>query len=481
VGLLAARAGGRRLLSARVAHALPRIHNPGAPGAARDAGAPSSLAGAWAARARELGLAPDGSQLAAVERLARYDAEASVPGQCALRPWAYLYGPVGSGKTLLLDTFAQHARDARRGGGAADNPSRVLRAHFHDFMITVHQELHALQARRPVRVRKTLSGLEVHEYGEPDGSSAIDTLAHVAKSIADARDVVCLDELHVTDLADALILSRLCQALLQHGVRLVFTSNQSPSKLFESGSNRTRYVGVLAALLRARCVPVKVGTEAGVDYRALAGMAAAAAPPSLLKPAPRTLAHRASGRFLAGKPGRSELEAEWVSAHAVAGGEQRASVPIAFSRSWSVARVTQNSNAARLHFSELCAADRGAADYLALAKQFETLFVEDVPALSRRTAEEARRLITLVDVCYDAQLRLVLHTLPPREQLFAALRDGEGRDAPAEGELSWMISRCMSRLSEMTHSPAPAASAAPESEPIDERAAWMRDQPALKK
>jgi predicted ATPase len=299
----------------------------------------------------------------------------------------------------------------------------------------------------------------------------------VAKSIADARDLVCLDELHVTDLvrsapvtspchiathlthlchspllsqADGLILSRLCQALLQHGVRLVFTSNQPPSKLFESGSNRTRYVGVLAALLRANCVPIKVGTE-GVDYRALASASAAAAPPSLLKPAPRQPAHRASGQFLAGEVGRSALEAEWECAHSAAGGEQRASVPIAFARRWSLARTTglggdglsggigggdggglgggdgsRHSNAARVHFPELCAGGRGAADYLALAKQFETLFVEDVPALSQKSAEEARRLITLVDVCYDEHTRIVLHSLGPREQLFSALRDGRG-------------------------------------------------------
>ena len=114
----------------------------------------------------------------------------------------------------------------------------------------------------------------------------------------------------------------------------------------------------------------------------------------------------------------------------------------------------------RARFDEQCGAERGAADFLALARAFDALYLAAVPALGPKGADAARRLITLVDVCYDEHVRLVLHCRTPREALFAALRDGvAGRDgAPAaEGELRWMITRCMSRLAEMTPDPAPDA------------------------
>lgn len=411
-----------------------------------------SLVDAWAARVNQLQMVADESQRAAVERLEQYDREASMGDRCALRPWAYLYGPVGSGKTLLLDHFAAHAR-ASAGG-------RVMRAHFHDFMLSVHEQLHKLQSRRPKRVRKTLSGLDVYEYSDPEGASAVDTLSHVASVLAARADLICLDELCVTDLADALILSRLAKALLHEGVRLAFTSNQPPARLFESCENRARYVGELAALLRARCVPVRVGVD-GVDYRAL-GPSGGSGPTDAV-PSTRTLAHRASGRYFAGGV---EMAAPfdfcWAERAAADGGERRSSVPIAFSRRWPLECTTDG--AVRLRFDEACGRGRGAADFLALAKAYDTLFLERVPAFSGKQEDEARRFVTLVDVCYDWQMRLVVHASAPREHLFDGLRAeaasafGGGGDAAGvtagdgrtRGELAWMISRCTSRLVEMT-------------------------------
>jgi predicted ATPase len=107
----------------------------------------------------------------------------------------------------------------------------------------------------------------------------------------------------------------------------------------------------------------------------------------------------------------------------------------------------------RARFDELCGSGRGAPDFLALARHFDALFLEGVPRLGSKTADEARRLITLVDVCYDEHVRLVLHADAPRAELFAALsHGGEGVD-PAAGELRWMISRCLSRLAQMTAAP----------------------------
>lgn len=424
-----------------------------------DPGGTRSLVEAWADRVARTGMVADDSQRAAVERLEQYDREAGLGDRCALRPWAYLYGSVGSGKTLLLDHYAAHSRAAREGGGAVGEGGggprapagggRVLRAHFHDFMLSVHEQLHALQARRPKRVRKTLSGLDVYEFAEPDGASAADTLVYVAAKLAERADVICLDELCVTDLADALMLSRLARALLHEGVRLVFTSNQPPARLFDSGEDRARYVGELSALLRARCVPVRVGKE-GVDYRALGAARLAvegAAPP----PAPRTLAHRASGRlFAGGAESAAAFDRCWAERAGAEGGERKASLAVAFARRWALERTTGAS--VRLHFDEACARGRGAADYLSLARAYTAVHVGGVPALCARREDEARRLITLVDVCYDWQVRLVLHAEVPREELFAALRAqpaGGGGGGPPQGELEWMITRCQSRLVEM--------------------------------
>jgi cell division protein ZapE len=395
-------------------------------------------------------MAADESQAAAVARLAEYDRETSADDRCSIQPWAYIYGPVGSGKTLLLDHYAAHAQ-AQSISASAGAPG-VLRAHFHDFLLSVHARLAELEKSRPRRVRKTLSGLDVYEFGEAEGTSAVDTLAYVASSLRAAHHTICLDELCVTDLVDALILGRLARALLAEGVRLVFTSNQPPGRLFESGANRTRYVGELAALLRTRSVPIRVGIE-GRDYRSARAASAGVARPGDEPPDARTVAYRASGRFLLAEGGDAAFETEW-SARTAAHGEARLSVPIAFQRRLIVRRAA--GGAMRARFDELCGAERGAADYLALARAFDALYLEAVPALGPKAADEARRLITLVDVCYDEHVRLVIHSRAPREAIFAALRDGvagpEGA-AAAEGELRWMITRCMSRLAEMTPDP----------------------------
>jgi cell division protein ZapE len=240
----------------------------------------------------------------------------------------------------------------------------------------------------------------------------VDTLLpDLAEEIAARCRVICFDEFHVHDVADAMILKRLFTALLNRGVVVVATSNYRPDDLYAGGLQRELFVPFIA-LLKERLEVIHLnGPE---DYRA------------------RLL--QAEGTYFF--PLRSaRRRADEVFAHLTDHAEPCAEVLVVKGRELRVPVVAKG--AARLSFAELCERPHGAEDYLTLARTYHTLFLEDVPGLGDDRRDETKRLITLIDALYETGTKLVVTAAAPPEQLDR----GHG--------LTFDFQRTVSRLKEM--------------------------------
>ncbi|MEO1090311.1 MAG: cell division protein ZapE [Pseudomonadota bacterium] len=292
----------------------------------------------------------------------------------------YLHGGVGRGKSMLMDLFHQTV-----------SVERKRRAHFHDFMLDVHARLHARRQSHP-------------REGEP-----IKPLADVLA--ADAW-LLCFDEFHVTNIADAMILGRLFDALFERGVVVVATSNWAPDRLYEGGLQRPLFLPFIARLKERMAV---VSLEGERDYR-LDRVREFGVYHAPLGPH-ATQALQATFDAL--------TEGDDVGPTVVEVGSRRLAVPRAsFGVAWFA-------------FEDLCEEALGAADYLALADRFHTLVLEDVPRLTPDKRNEARRFVTLVDALYERGMHLVCSADGAPDELYP---DGEG---------AFEFQRTVSRLMEM--------------------------------
>ncbi len=287
----------------------------------------------------------------------------------------YLWGGVGRGKSFLMDVFFQSVPLQRK-----------TRLHFHEFMREVHREL------------ADLKGIE-------------DPLKHLAKAMARRFRLVCLDEFHVADVTDAMILHRLLEAMFEERIGMVTTSNFPPSGLYPNGLHRDRILPAIA-LLEEKLEVVNV--DAGVDYRqfTLQGLSTYHVPLGPVADA----AMAATFDALAERPDEDpalHIEHRVIQARRRAGGVV-----------W-------------FDFRTLCGGPRSQNDYLELATQFHTLLLSDVPEMSPRLASEARRFTLLVDVLYDRRVKLVLSAAVEPEALYT------------EGPLAHEFPRTVSRLREM--------------------------------
>jgi cell division protein ZapE len=290
----------------------------------------------------------------------------------------YLWGGVGRGKTFLLDLFHAHAGVAAR------------RDHFHRFMQEVHARLRHL-----------------HRVEDP--------LASVAAEIARDARVVCLDELFVSDIADAMILSGLFSGLVERGVALVFTSNAPPSGLYRDGLQRARFLPAIA-LLERHCEILNV--DAGADYRL-----------RQLEKAPLYLASRDPGSEAALLDRFAEIAGHRGDDGGTLEIEGR---PIVLRR--------RSADVAWFDFAALCEGPRSTADYVEIARGFHTVFVSGVPVLDATRDDAARRFIALVDEFYDRRVKLVLSAAAPPGSLYRGER------------LAFEFERARSRIMEMqTH------------------------------
>ncbi|THY88316.1 hypothetical protein D6C92_07689 [Aureobasidium pullulans] len=277
----------------------------------------------------------------------------------------YMYGDVGSGKTMMMDLFY----DTLPG-----NIKRATRIHFHNFMQEVHRDLHKVKM----------------QYG-----TDIDAIPFVAAHIAKRSSVLCFDEFQCTDVADAMILRRLVESLMHHGTVIVTTSNRHPTELYKNGVQRESFVPCINLLQRQLRV---LNLDSPTDYRKIPR------PPSgvyhfpLNKAASTHISHwfKYLGDFEKDPPHPAECHV-WGR-------------PI---------QVPQASGkAAHFDFDELIGRATGAADYIELMRNYDAFIVSNVPQMDHRSRDRARRFITFIDAVYESHAKLVLTTAVPLTELF---------------------------------------------------------------
>ena len=287
----------------------------------------------------------------------------------------YLWGGVGRGKTFLMDAFFASVRVRRK-----------TRVHFHAFMRDVHDAL-----------------AEVKHEADP--------LAVVAAGIARRWRLVCFDEFHVSDIADAMILGRLLDALFQAGVVFVMTSNYPPSGLWPNGLQRERFLPAIALIEQWLDV---LHVDAGVDYRL------------------RTLTHLPTFHV----PGGPSADVALARAfEAMRSGPDEDPTIVVEGRSLRARR--RAGSVAWFDFRTLCDGPRSQRDYLTLARRFAVLILSDIPRMGADTADQARRFTWLVDILYDHHVKLIASAEAPAEALYS------------QGPNAQEFPRTVSRLVEM--------------------------------
>lgn len=263
----------------------------------------------------------------------------------------YIYGEVGRGKSMLMDLFYAHVGTVRK-----------RRVHFHHFMLEIHERLHQMRAH---------------------GRSAGDPLPEVAAEIARKVALLCFDEFHVSDIADAMILSRLFGALFDYGVVVVATSNWAPEDLYKDGLQRQRFLPFID-LLRARMDVLRLGGSKDHRLGRLHGWQVYFSP--------------------LGAEATTQLDRVFaVLTDGVAGGPDELVVQRRPLRVPCAAK-----GVARFSFADLCEKPLAAADYLVLAQCYQAVLLDGVPLLTPEKRNETMRFITLIDVLYENRVKLVM-------------------------------------------------------------------------
>jgi cell division protein ZapE len=291
----------------------------------------------------------------------------------------YIWGGVGRGKTFLMDGFYNCLPYRRK-----------RRIHFHHFMVEVHQEMKKLAHER-------------------------DPLIALADQIEKENRLLCLDEFHVDDIADAMILGRLLEALLERGVVLLTTSNYPPDGLYPNGLQRQNFLPAIALIKRELKV---VHLDSDTDYR-------------MLQMARDPLFMRTSD---------TAAEAHMLSLYQRLTAGMHAESDVIRVRSIDIPVRRHSREVVWFDFSILCGGNHDASDYLEIARRYPTVFLSNIPPFSADNGAAARRFTWLIDVLYDNQVKLVASFEVAPEALY-----GEGRqDSEAQ--------RIASRLTEMqTH------------------------------
>jgi cell division protein ZapE len=329
------------------------------------------------------GFVADSSQWRAVERLQRlyeewtaYKARRSnALKRLVVKPpipkGVYLWGPVGRGKSFLMDAFYLCVPLVRK-----------RRVHFHHFMREIHRELNELK------------GTE-------------DPIAEAAARTARRYRLVCFDEFHVSDIADAMILGRFLEQAMERGIQFVMTSNYPPDELYPGGLQRERFLPTIGLLKERLDI---VGVDNGIDYRRLK--------------MERVQVYHVNNEAIFAKIFAELKDVEEEKHPLDVEGRQIAYRKRAGGLVW-------------FDFQTLCGGPRSYTDYVDLARRFHTVMLSGVPKLSRKDSDAARRFTWLVDVFYDDRVKLVVSSEAQPEALFT------------EGKNSAEFQRTVSRLHEM--------------------------------
>ena len=346
-----------------------------------------SVVESYRAALQARGFRADAAQQVAVERLQRMRDELAdfkarrsnrlkkLINRPEIPRGVWLYGGVGRGKSFLMDCFY-----------GAVPVVRKTRLHFHEFMRGVHRELDELKG-------------------------TANPLDEVARRVARRYRLVCFDEFHVADIADAMILERLMRGLFEHGVTFVITSNYHPDGLYPDGLHRDRVLPAIA-ILKANLDVLNV--DAGVDYRRLSMQSVKA----YLTPL--------------GAAADAALRADFAAL-----ADARDEDPRLMIENREIRALRRAGGAVWFDFRTLCGGPRSQNDYLEIAQQFHTVILSEVPRMSAAMASEARRFVWLVDVFYDQRVKLLMSAECPPEELYTS------------GAMAGEFHRTMSRIVEM--------------------------------
>ncbi len=298
----------------------------------------------------------------------------------------YIWGSVGRGKSMLMDMFYDALPHKRK-----------RRAHFNDFMQDAQERIHAHR--------------EAFKAGQV---SETDPIPVVGKAMADEARVLCFDEFTVTDIADAMVLGRLFQTLFDEGVVIVATSNVQPENLYRDGLNRQIFLPFIDLLL-AQVEVVELRSR--TDFRL-----------EKLNRAPVYLT-----------PINSENSAIFEETWQDLAGQQTTKGEVIDLKGRSLVVPENGNGAARFSFDILCQEARSAEDYLAIARRFHTVFLENILVMRREDQNAAKRFILLIDTFYDNHIRIVATAEAAPRDLYLA----------KSGTVAFEFARTVSRLNEM--------------------------------
>ncbi len=291
----------------------------------------------------------------------------------------YLHGGVGRGKSMIMDLFYKKV------------PVNVKkrRVHFHEFMIETHDWLHKNR-----------------------GEGMDDLLLHYAAHVRKKNKLICFDEFHITDVADAMILKRLFTALLEKNIIIVSTSNWAPDNLYEGGLRRDVFIPFIK-ILKSRMFVVQL--DGGKDYRAFSNP---------------------DQDMYYFYPRDDETKMKLDTLFAEISGDEVAKIEKLSIKGRTI-NVMASGDVARFTFYDLCEKSLGAEDYITIAQKFDTIFIENIPALDATMRNEAKRFIVLIDCLYEAKCRVIISAEKDLHKLYT------GSDHAFE------FDRTISRLLEM--------------------------------
>ena len=290
----------------------------------------------------------------------------------------YLWGSVGRGKTYVVDSFYQCLPFSNK-----------TRLHFHSFMEQTHEKLHSVK-------------------------NETDPLAIVAAQWARKMRVLCLDEFHVSDIADAMILANLFAGLFKNGVTIIGTSNQAPDMLYAGGLQRARFLPAID-LIEQKCKVINV--DGGTDYR----LRALEKAPLYCYPLNEQSAADIADIFHRLVPVEGEIKTD-VNLEV-----EGRSIPV----------IKLSEDIVWFNFASVCEGPRSQNDYIDIACEFHAVIISDVPVMGAANDDAARRFVNLVDEFYDRNVKLAISAAEPLQTLYSG------------GRLSFEFERTQSRLLEM--------------------------------